>query len=40
MSKTKINNIMDKTADYYSDMSFGKLSLTYEVSDDFMLSKT
>mmetsp|Transcript_18375 Transcript_18375/g.22495 ORF Transcript_18375/g.22495 Transcript_18375/m.22495 type:complete len:983 (-) Transcript_18375:152-3100(-) len=40
MSKTKINNIMDKTADYYSDMSFGKLSLTYEVLNQNKIQST
>jgi hypothetical protein len=32
MDVNKINRIMAQTAVYYSDMSFGKMDLTYEVS--------
>lgn len=32
MKETKIQNIMDQTVQYYSDMSWGKMSLTYKVS--------
>ncbi len=32
MNEARIQNIMDQTVQYYSDMSWGKMSLTYKVS--------